>query len=79
MRRGMFLTAGIAAVLALNGATAEQESTSKLPASPREVCPLLVGEPVPEVGLETAAGEAIDLQTAIAARPTILIFYRGGW
>ena len=79
MRRGILLSAGIAAALALNSATAEQEPTSKLPASPREVCPLLVGEPVPEVGLETTAGEAVDLQTVMADRPTILIFYRGGW
>ncbi len=79
MRRGILLSAGIAAVLALNSATAEQEPAVPLPASPREVCPLLVGEPVPEVGLETAAGEAIDLQTAMADKPAILIFYRGGW
>ena len=44
-----------------------------------DICPILVGEAVPDVHLTTAQGEAFDLTAAVAQQPTLLIFYRGGW
>lgn len=44
-----------------------------------DVQPLLVGNDVPAVELKTVEGEAIDLRTAIGGKPTLLVFYRGGW
>ena len=41
--------------------------------------PLKVGEPIPSVGLRTAAGNNFDLQAAAKEQPLVLIFYRGGW
>ncbi|MCF7805334.1 MAG: AhpC/TSA family protein [Candidatus Marinimicrobia bacterium] len=47
--------------------------------SAEEICPLLVGQSVPDVQLTTVKGRAFDLTEAIAEKPTLLIFYRGGW
>lgn len=40
---------------------------------------LAVGDAVPAVTLRTMDGEPFDLRAAIEARPTVLVFYRGGW
>ncbi|RMG56016.1 MAG: hypothetical protein D6723_01365 [Acidobacteria bacterium] len=50
-----------------------------IPNSAHEICPLLVGERVPSVTLKTVDGRPFDLSAAIARKPTVLIFYRGGW
>ncbi len=41
--------------------------------------PLQVGDPVPALALRTADGSVFDLNAAIARKPAVLIFYRGGW
>ena len=73
----------VAGLLALGGAAAageaQKEATRPLPASAEEVRPMLVGAPVPGANLLDAAGEPVDLQVRMAQRPTILVFYRGGW
>ncbi len=43
------------------------------------ICPLLIGSPVPDLTVKTVAGESFDLKAAIRSKPTVLIFYRGGW
>ncbi len=50
-----------------------------VPTSANEICPLLIGSKVPELTFKTVAGESFDLNAAIKAKPTVLIFYRGGW
>jgi len=40
---------------------------------------LTVGESVPAVSVRTEAGAAVKLSDAIGGKPTVLIFYRGGW
>jgi len=47
--------------------------------STEAVCPLLIGEPLPSLTLTTIDGEPFDLNAAVAQKPTVLIFYRGGW
>jgi hypothetical protein len=47
--------------------------------SPGEICPLLVGDTIPQMTLETVEGDSFDLNTAVKEKPTVLIFYRGGW
>lgn len=44
-----------------------------------EMKPLAVGEPIPAVSVRNDAGEPSLLPEVIAGRPTVLIFYRGGW
>ena len=50
-----------------------------VPNSPQEVCPPLTGTAIPEVTLTGADGTAFDLKSAISHKPTVLVFYRGGW
>ncbi|MDW7682180.1 MAG: peroxiredoxin-like family protein, partial [bacterium] len=48
-------------------------------ASAEEICPLLVGQKIPIVTLKTHDGANFDLNAAVTQKPTVLIFYRGGW
>jgi peroxiredoxin len=50
-----------------------------LPAKPEDISPLLIGEKVPAASLQNNKGEKADLLSLMAAKPTVLIFYRGGW
>jgi peroxiredoxin len=47
--------------------------------SAQEIRPLLVGAKAPALSLKTVKGQSFDLNTAIAKRPSLLVFYRGGW
>lgn len=44
-----------------------------------EVTPLEAGEKIPEVTLKDPFGNDADLRNLISEKPTLLIFYRGGW
>ncbi len=50
-----------------------------IPQKPEDVSPLLIGEMIPTTTLLDASGKNVDLNKAVAEKPTILIFYRGGW
>jgi hypothetical protein len=50
-----------------------------VPISPAEIRPLLIGARVPPLSLTTAAGAGFDLNQALSEKPTVIIFYRGGW
>jgi len=47
--------------------------------SPAKVCPLLVGVAIPQATPRTVDGEPCDLNRAVSERPSVLVFYRGGW
>ena len=47
--------------------------------SAAEAKPVAPGRPVPSVTVLTADGDVLDLAAATAGRPTLLLFYRGGW
>ena len=48
-------------------------------ATAAQATPLAVGERAPGALVKTAAGDDFDLGRAIAGKPTLLLFYRGGW
>ena len=54
-------------------------SLEAVASSPESVCPLLNGMKVPEISVRRSDGSALDLAGAVKERPTILVFYRGGW
>lgn len=70
------LIAGLLVVAASLNVTFGQEG---LPTSPEEIRPLLIGTGLPTFDASTLDGKAFDLTAAVKARPTILIYYRGGW
>jgi peroxiredoxin len=47
--------------------------------SPSQVRPLLVGAPAPDAQLRGMDGKPVALRAALAGRPGVVIFYRGGW
>ena len=53
--------------------------STALTLSAMELRPLMIGQPIPDTELKTAAGKAFDLQAAVQEQPVVLIFYRGGW
>ena len=69
----------IGATVAFAGENKLPEGSKKVAASAEEVCPLLVGQKIPIVQLKTHDGADFDLNAAVAQKPTVLIFYRGGW
>ncbi|SMC42082.1 peroxiredoxin-like family protein [Pedobacter africanus] len=71
-----FITGAVTLVFALIGAAKAQ---NVYPAKAEDISPLLIGEQLPSVYLTDAAGSIFELNKALAAKPTILIFYRGGW
>ena len=41
--------------------------------------PLAVGDAIPDVTLRTEEDREVSLRKLVSAKPTVLIFYRGGW
>ncbi len=50
-----------------------------VPESPSEVRPLMIGAAVPDAPLRSLDGKAATLRKALAGKPAVLVFYRGGW
>jgi peroxiredoxin len=48
-------------------------------ASPEQVTPLLNGLSIPQVSLTTADNKAVQLAALVQQKPSVLVFYRGGW
>jgi hypothetical protein len=51
----------------------------QVPPSAEQVCPILVGQQLPQLALRGADGSSFDLNAALQKKPTMLVFYRGGW
>lgn len=43
------------------------------------IAPLLIGEQIPDTPLLNSKGEKTQLSKVFSQKPTVLIFYRGGW
>ena len=52
---------------------------AQIPEKAADICPLLTGETMPDLSLTGMNGEETSLHQIIAEKPTVLIFYRGGW
>ena len=55
------------------------DTATVYPQRPEDISPLLIGEKVPEVTLLDVAGQNFNIAEEVKKKPTILIFYRGGW
>ncbi|MEX2213062.1 MAG: peroxiredoxin-like family protein [Phycisphaeraceae bacterium] len=58
---------------------ADLPSQAGIAASAEEVRPLKVGEPAATGILRKPLGESVSVASLYAAKPTVLIFYRGAW
>lgn len=54
-------------------------TAADIPAKPDDISPLLIGETIPDVPVLTMTGQSVSLRSEVAKKPTVLVFYRGGW
>jgi peroxiredoxin len=66
-------------VYAQEGKNMKHSTQADIPTSADAICPLLVGSKIPSMTLRTSDGGEFALNAALAQKPTVLIFYRGGW
>lgn len=52
---------------------------NELPQVATDIAPLLVGEKIPNVNLQSVDGESVSLASVLNKKRTVLVFYRGGW
>lgn len=52
---------------------------AQLPSNAEDISPLLIGETIPDVLVTTLEGEETNFHDLIKEKPTVVIFYRGGW
>jgi peroxiredoxin len=69
-RTGLFLALALLATVSASAAPA---------ASPQDARPLAADVRAPDAEVQTVAGEATSLHALLGGKPTVLIFYRGGW
>lgn len=50
-----------------------------LPQQPEDISPLLIGETIPNETVTSVEGQKLAFNSILNDKPTLLIFYRGGW
>lgn len=73
-----FLMAAFAMVAAVSTSTMALDRTI-IADKAENVTPLLNGSMAPNVTVKTADGSPVSLQALLMQKPTVVIFYRGGW
>ncbi len=71
-----FVFGGLLCLLLFSASTTSQDP---IPNKAEDISPLLTGEKIPSVNLRTMGNEIISLRDKVGEKPSILIFYRGGW
>ncbi|MEI8649647.1 peroxiredoxin-like family protein [Paraglaciecola sp. Hal342] len=69
----------LAILLMVFSVTSTALERTNIAESAQDVSPLLVGHWAPNTKLKTAEGAPVSLKAMIMQKPTVLIFYRGGW
>ena len=52
---------------------------AQIPEKAEDISPLLIGEQLPAAMLQYADGKIIAFSSILKQKPTVLVFYRGGW
>ena len=50
-----------------------------IPLIAEDISPILIGEKLPNANFQNAEGKSVQLRTLLEEKPTVLVFYRGGW
>lgn len=61
------------------GCGTSKVTTTSPPVNAVDICPLLVGETLPQTTLKNVHGIDVNLQDSLKQKPSVLVFYRGGW
>lgn len=54
-------------------------SIAQIANKPEDISPLLIGEKIPNSKLKDANGTILNINDLLKEKPTVLVFYRGGW
>lgn len=54
-------------------------TSAQLPEKATDICPLLIGERLPNATLKDRFNRDVDFLSVIDEKPAVLVFYRGGW
>src|SRR5690554_2077366 len=54
-------------------------TNAQIPDKAEDVSPLLIGETLPNASFQNAEGSRVQLKDILSEKPTVLVFYRGGW
>ena len=57
----------------------ENRPASQTADTPNLIAPLLIGIRIPDLTLTSSEGKEVNLSAVMEMKPTILVFYRGGW
>ena len=52
---------------------------TSIPLVAEDISPILIGETLPNAYFQNAEGEPVQLKAILEEKPTVLVFYRGGW
>lgn len=69
-------------MLTLTPTTAKESTmntTRKIPNAPEKISPIQIGQSLPPISLKDLGSKEFNLNEAIARKPAVVIFYRGGW
>jgi hypothetical protein len=56
-----------------------QAQADQVPDAPKDICPLLIGSPLPDISVKTLDDKVFDVSASVRNQPTVLIYFRGGW
>jgi len=57
----------------------KERTIEKAPLNAEDINPILMGTKIPDVTLTDMNGSTVELLKRVSDKPSILIFYRGGW
>ena len=69
----------ILGIYLLNVSLIGEAIAREIPDNPESICPILIGQSLPKIGIRTKDNDLFDLNAAITKKPAVLIFFRGGW
>ena len=50
-----------------------------IPLIAEDISPILIGEKLPNANFQNVDGKSVQLRNLLEEKPTVLVFYRGGW
>jgi thiol-disulfide isomerase/thioredoxin len=74
-----FLKIGLTTFISALTLNAYALDRTQIADSAQNVTPLLIGQSAPNSKLQTVDGDPVSLKALTMQKPTVLIFYRGGW
>ncbi|MBU1101510.1 MAG: AhpC/TSA family protein [Bacteroidetes bacterium] len=66
-------------ILIISSSLMNAQVATFVPDNPEDIKPILVGTQLPELLVKTPTGSNFDVTESVKEKPTILIFFRGGW